>query len=340
MPDETQYRGLNVVVTGADGFIGSHLTEALVHRGASVTALCQYNSFGSQGWLDDLSDEARNALTITAGDIRDPHFVSNLVDGADIVFHLAALIAIPYSYVSVQSYVDTNVTGTVNVLEACRRCQVGRMVHTSTSEVYGTAQYTPIDEDHPLQAQSPYSASKIGADSMVDAYARSFNTHAVILRPFNTYGPRQSERAVIPTTIRQVLQPDLAEIRLGDLSPVRDFNYVGDTVDAFLAVGTADGLDWGKVYNAGSGTGITIGEMVERVQKIIGGPEKPVVTEQHRMRPADSEVMALIAQAEKFTAATGWKPRETIDSGLEKTIDWWRDVIDAGRQRRGSDYLV
>ncbi|MEN8198354.1 MAG: SDR family NAD(P)-dependent oxidoreductase, partial [Pseudomonadota bacterium] len=227
------YRGKNVLVTGADGFIGSHLVEALAQNGAKVTALALYNAFGSHGWLDELSDKVAARLTRTRGDLRDTAFMDRLVEGQDFVFHLGALIAIPHSYDAPQSYVDTNIAGTLNVLEAARRHGVSRLVHTSTSEVYGTALVKPITEDHPLQGQSPYSASKIGADMMAEAYARSFDLPVVILRPFNTYGPRQSERAVIPTVIRQALDPECDSIKVGDVAPTRDFNYVGDTVDAF-----------------------------------------------------------------------------------------------------------
>ena len=340
MAIDTRYDGLATVITGADGFIGSHLAERLVRQGAKVTALSLYNSFGSRGWLDDIPSEIRGAMTLIAGDVRDSHFVRRLVEGADVVFHLAALIAIPYSYVAPQSYVDTNVTGTLNILEACRAGSVGRMVHTSTSEVYGTAQFTPITEDHPLQGQSPYSASKIGADKMVEAYACSFGAPAVILRPFNTYGPRQSERAVIPTIIRQALQPESREIRIGDLSPKRDFNFVDDTVSAFLAIGRTERLKYGAAFNAGSGVAVTIGETVERISALIPGASKPIVTEEVRKRPTASEVMTLIADSARFRELTGWAPRETLDSGLEKTIAWWRRQIAAGHIRRDLSYLV
>lgn len=340
MTDETRYDGLKVVVTGADGFIGSHLTELLVRRGATVTAMCLYNSFGSEGWLEDAPPEIRAAMDVRAGDVRDPHFMQRLLDGADVVFHLAALIAIPYSYTAPRSYSETNVLGTVNVLEACRAGAVGRVVHTSTSEVYGTALFTPITECHPLQAQSPYSASKIGADCMVEAYARSFGLPAAILRPFNTFGPRQSERAVIPTVIRQALQPDIGEIRLGDLTPVRDFNYVEDIARAFLAIGCAEGVEYGRAYNAGTGVAIAVRDVVARIQALVGGAKKPIVLQSDRLRPAASEVMALVADAERFRRATGWTPVESFDSGLERTIAWWREVVGKGCQRRATGYLV
>jgi len=333
------YRGKRVLVTGAEGFIGSHLTEALVRAGASVTALSLYNSFGQHGWLDSLSDDVRGSITTQAGDVRDPHFMRTLCEGQDIVFHLAALIAIPYSYVAPQSYVDTNVTGTVNVLEAVRAGGAGRLVHTSTSEVYGTALFTPITEEHPLQGQSPYSASKIAADHMVEAYHRSFDLPAVVLRPFNTFGPRQSERAVIPTVIRQVLDPACGEIQLGDLTAARDFNFVTDTAAAFLAIGTAEGLQMGRAYNAGTGENVTIGEMVETVLEVTG-TNKPVVQQQDRMRPKASEVFNLLADAQRLTGATGWKPAHTLQSGIAETIEWWRDEIAAGRVRPDSSYLI
>jgi len=335
----TDYKGKNVLVTGADGFIGSHLATALVEAGASVSALCQYNSFGSVGWLDDIPQEIRRELTIVSGDVRDPHFVRGLAANMDVVFHLAALIAIPYSYVAPQSYVDVNITGTLNILEACRIGDVGRMVHTSTSEVYGTAIFTPITEEHPLQGQSPYSASKIAADHMVEAYYKSFDVSAVIMRPFNAYGPRQSERGVIPTVIRQALDPSCDAIKLGDLSPIRDFNYVEDIAHAFLRIGMAENLEMGTAYNAGTGIAMTIGDMVERVNLIVGG-NKPIVTEDARKRPPKSEVFALLASADRFRDATGWRPDNSFEDGLSKTIDWWRKVISENKQRSDSSYLV
>lgn len=331
--------GVRVLVTGADGFIGSHLTERLVRDGAEVRALSAYNSFGSAGWLDRLAPEVRGAIDIWAGDVRDPHFVRTLVEDREIVFHLAALIAIPFSYVAPQSYVEVNVTGTLNVLEACRRAGVRRMVHTSTSEVYGTARYTPIDEAHPMQGQSPYSASKIGADHMAESYWRSFETPVVTLRPFNTFGPRQSERAVIPTVIRQMLDPACSEIRIGDLTPIRDFNYVEDIADAFCRIGTSDGVAMGEVYNAGSGRAVTIGEMIDLLRGICG-TDKPVSEDAVRKRPPQSEVFELLAEATRFGAATGWSSAIGLEAGLERTVDWWRAEIATGRIRPGADYLV
>ena len=339
MEDGFQLSGRKVLVTGADGFIGSHLAEALARAGATVTALSLYNSFGGNGWLDELAEDCRDAVAIVRGDIRDPQFVLRAAEGADIVFHLAALIAIPYSYQAVQSYIDTNVTGTVNVLEAARHHGVGRVVHTSTSEVYGTARFTPITESHPMQGQSPYSASKIGADHMVEAYARSFDLPAVILRPFNTYGPRQSERAVIPTIIRQILDPDCPEIRLGDLTPVRDFNYVADTCDAFVRIGGAEGIEFGRAYNAGAGVAVSIGETLETLLA-ISGCNKPVVQEEARLRPAASEVRELLAGAELLRTATGWAPHTPLREGLETTFAWWQARVRAGKLRAGRGYAV
>ncbi len=336
---QNPYRGQRVLVTGADGFIGSHVAEALVAAGARVTALSLYNSFGQNGWLDELPRDVHGEIEIKCGDVRDGGFVDGLVAGHDKVLHLAALIAIPYSYAAPQSYVDANVTGTLNVLEACRRHGVGRLIHTSTSEVYGTATFTPITEAHPLQGQSPYAASKIGADMMVEAYARSFDLPAIILRPFNTYGPRQSERAVIATVIRQALDPDCDAIRLGDLTPKRDFNFVTDTAAAFLAAGAAEGLDYGTAYNAGTGSAVTIGEMVELVRGITG-VNKPIEADASRLRPANSEVYELIAAAERFSSATGWRPRTTFADGLQQTVEWWRGRIASGRVRSGVDHLL
>jgi len=333
------YRGKKVLVTGADGFIGSHLVERLVTGGATVTALSLYNSFDSHGWLDDLSAAMLQQITLVRGDVRNGPFMGRLVEGQHLVFHLASLISIPYSYEAAHSYVDVNVTGTVNVLEAARAHGVKRVVHTSTSEVYGTARYTPIDEHHPLQGQSPYSASKIGADMMAEAYARSFDLPVVILRPFNTFGPRQSERAVIPTVIRQCLDPACPAIRTGDLRPIRDFTYVSDTVEAFAAIGLVDKLEYGSVYNSGTGTAVSIGEIVEKVRRLTGS-QKPVEVEGARVRPEHSEVQRLVADARRLATATGWRPQVTLDEGLAQTIAWWRRRMDTGRIRPLSDYMT
>ncbi len=333
------YTQRKILVTGADGFIGSHLAEALVAAGAEVTALAQYNSFDSHGWLDDLAPDVRDAMHLVRGDIRDPGFVDGISAGQDIIFHLAALIAIPYSYVAPQSFVDTNVTGTLNVLEAARRHGVQRLIQTSTSEVYGTAITTPITEDHPLQGQSPYSASKIAADMMTEAYARSFDLPVVTLRPFNTYGPRQSERAVIPTVIRQALDPACDAIELGDLTPQRDFNYVADTVAAFLALGASEDAEPGAVYNAGSGQAHSVGDMVAMVQTITG-VNKPVRSSEDRKRPERSEVHLLLADASRLTALTGWTLGTNFETGLSYTVDWWRGRIQAGKVRPDAGYAT
>ncbi len=333
------YKGRKVLVTGADGFIGSHLTEALAAAGAQVTALAQYNAFGLNGWLDEATEAVLSAIDIRRGDVRDAGFTRGLIEGQDVVFHLAALIAIPHSYDAPQSYVDVNVTGTMNVLEAARLHGVQRIVQTSTSEVYGSALRKPIDEAHPLQGQSPYSASKIAADMMAEAYVRSFSLPVVTLRPFNTFGPRQSERAVLSTMIRQALDAECAEIRLGDLSPTRDFNYVSNTVDAFLAVGDSGALEFGQAYNAGTGVEVSIGDMVERVQTATG-TNKPVVQDNARLRPAASEVRALVADYSRLETACGWTPAVDLDEGVARTVDWWRGRIESGQIRRSADYLT
>jgi len=332
------YTGKKVLVTGADGFIGSHLVERFVAGGASVTALSLYNSFDSHGWLDELPAAMLERVMLVRGDVRDAPFVQRLVEGQDIVFHLAALISIPYSYTAPQSFVDVNITGTLNLFEAARTHRVKRVVHASTSEVYGTAQYTPIDERHPLQGQSPYSASKIGADKMAEAYARSFDLPVVILRPFNTYGPRQSERAVIPTIIRQGLDPSCTGIRVGDLSPTRDFNYVSDTVEAFAAVGVAKKLEYGTAYNAGTGTAVSIEDVVEIVRRLTGA-SKPLEKETARIRPEHSEVKALLADSRRLAEATGWQPRVGLEEGVSRTIAWWRERLQNGKVRPLSEYM-
>lgn len=293
-----------VLVTGADGFIGSHLAEALVESGARVTALALYNSFDSHGWLDEAKPEIRKAMRLVRGDVRDPHQMAELCKGHDVIFHLAALIAIPYSYEAPSSYVQTNVLGAVNMLKGALAAGNARIVVTSTSEVYGTALFTPITEEHPLQGQSPYSASKIGADMMAESFARSFQLPVVTLRPFNTYGPRQSERAVISTVVRQMLDGRCDSLKLGDLSPARDFNYVGDTVEAFIRASGLCESHSGQVFNSGSGRMVTIGDMVEMARE-IAGCDKPIVREKARGRPAASEVMALMADSSKLYQACG-----------------------------------
>jgi UDP-glucose 4-epimerase len=335
----SEYSGARVLITGADGFIGSHLAETLADGGAEVTALCLYNSFDAYGWLDEARDTACAKLRRVRGDIRDAAFVRRIVSGQDVVFHLAALIAIPHSYVAAQSYLETNVLGTLNMLEASRESRIARLVQTSTSEVYGTALTLPITESHPLQGQSPYSASKIGADMMAEAFARSFDLPVAILRPFNTYGPRQSERAVISTVIRQLLDPDCLAVKIGDVSTVRDFTFVEDTVDAFLAIGSAPTIEFGRAYNAGTGKAVTIAEMIELAADITGC-NKPIQRDPDRMRPANSEVRALLADSGRLAAASGWRPRTEFKAGLSHTIAWWLDRLAAGRVRHRSDYMV
>lgn len=310
-----------VFVTGADGFIGSHLVESLLSLGNEVTALCCYNSVGTYGWLDHLAIETPKNLTLVLGDVRDQNMMSNLIKGHQTVFHLASLIAIPYSYRAPESYVDTNVKGALGIALACLNNNVERLIHTSTSEVYGTAKFVPISEEHPLQGQSPYSASKIGADMMIESFYRSFGLPVITLRPFNTYGPRQSLRAVIPTIIAQALKGD-GTVRLGSLTPTRDFNYVADTVNAFLAVGHSSSETLlGQVFNAGSGEEITVGKTVELIGALLN-KSLQVTAEGERVRPNASEVERLLCDNRKLVGATGWRPQVTLVSGLTKTIEW------------------
>lgn len=316
--------GKRVLVTGADGFIGSHLTEFLVRSGVNVRAFVYYNSFNSWGWLDQAEESVRSSLDVFAGDIRDPHGVRTAMQGCDAVLHLAALIAIPYSYHSPDTYVDTNIKGTLNVLQAARDLQVQRIVHTSTSEVYGTARFVPITEEHPLQGQSPYSASKIGADQMALSFHLSFATPVAVIRPFNTYGPRQSARAVIPTIITQIAAGS-RRIKLGAQSPTRDFNYVQDTVRGFLAVAESDAAV-GQVINVGSNYEISIGDTARTIAQLMDR-EVEFVSDEQRLRPAGSEVERLWASNERAAALTGWKPEyagiEGFRRGLRETIDWF-----------------
>ncbi len=313
-----------VAVTGAEGFIGSHLVEELVAQGYRVRAMVLYNSFGSWGWLERLDEDVMANVEVQLGDVRDPGSVMNLMRDVDVVYHLAALIAIPFSYIAPRTYVETNVGGTLNVLEAARTLGTRRVVQTSTSEVYGTARIVPIPETHPLQAQSPYSASKIGADKLVESYHLSFGLPVVTLRPFNAYGPRQSARAVIPTIISQIAAGN-SVIKLGSLDPTRDFTFVKDTARAFVAVGTAEAaFVEGKTLNAGSGRDISIGDLVLRIAHIMG-EEIDVVADAPRQRPADSEVMRLLADSSAMAKATGWSPSVTLDQGLAMTCEWLSD---------------
>ncbi|OSB14041.1 NAD-dependent 4,6-dehydratase LegB [Clostridium botulinum] len=311
-----------VLVTGSEGFIGSHLIERLIELGAEVTALVQYNSFNNWGWIDTFSKEVKDSINVVTGDVREYDGMKRIIKGQDVVFHLAALIAIPYSYLSPMAYVRTNVEGTTNVLEACREYEVEKIVHTSTSETYGTALYVPIDEKHPMQGQSPYSASKIGADKMAESFYKSFNLPVATIRPFNTYGPRQSARAVIPTIISQILTGK-TEIKLGSLSPTRDFNYVKDTAEAFIKVAESD-KTIGQVINAGSNYEISIGDTVKKIINIIGKDVK-VLCDEERIRPEKSEVNRLWADNRKIKELTSWNPRYNLDDGLKETIEWIRN---------------
>lgn len=316
---------MKVLVTGADGFIGSHLTEALVEAGFETKAFVLYNSFNSWGWLDHAPQKIKDNLEVFAGDIRDPHGVRAAMQGCDAVLHLAALIAIPYSYHSPDTYIDTNIKGTLNILQAARELGISRVVHTSTSEVYGTARFVPITEEHPLQGQSPYSASKIGADQLAYSFYASFGLPVCIVRPFNTYGPRQSARAVIPTIITQIAQGK-KQIRLGSVSPTRDFNFVKDTVAGFIAAMRSDrGL--GEVVNFGSNFEISIGDTVNLIAEVMG--EKiEILTDEARLRPEASEVERLWAANEKAAQLFNWRPAygglEGFCSGLAKTVEWFR----------------
>jgi len=318
--------GKRVFVTGAGGFIGSHVVEALVRHGAKVKALVLYNSMGSWDWLDQVPANIKDQLEVVAGDIRDGSFISAMVEKCDIVLHLAALISIPFSYIAPASFVDTNVTGTLNILEAARRAGVSRVVCTSTSEVYGTAQQVPIDELHPLRAQSPYAASKVAADQMALAFHRSFGLPVVILRPFNTFGPRQSARAVIPTIITQ-LANGVREIKLGSLHPTRDFLFVKDTVRGFLHAAVAEG-GLGEVVNVGAGFEISIGETASAIVRLMG-TNATVVQTQERIRPENSEVERLYAKIEKAGELIGWAPefagRSGFERGLSETIEWFKN---------------
>ncbi len=313
-----------ILITGADGFIGSHLTETFVREGYKVQAFVMYNSFNSWGWLDDSPKEIKENLEVFAGDIRDPYGVKEAMKGCDIVLHLAALIAIPYSYHSPDTYVDTNIKGTLNIIQAARELGVEKVVHTSTSEVYGTAQFVPITEEHPLQGQSPYSASKIGADQLAMSFYNSFSTPVAIIRPFNTYGPRQSARAVIPTIITQIANGKRT-IKLGSISPTRDFNYIQDTVRGFMAVADSN-HSVGQVINIGSNYEITIGDTVKLIAEVMGAKIE-IETDENRLRPEKSEVERLWANNAKAKKIVGWEPlyggREGFKRGLQETVEWF-----------------
>ncbi len=313
-----------VMVTGADGFIGSHLAEELVKKGEKVKAFCYYNSFGKWGWLDTLAPEVRNEIDVFMGDIRDPHGVMVAMKDQEVVYHLASLIAIPFSYHSPDSYVDTNIKGTLNVLNAARDLQTKRLLVTSTSEVYGTARYVPIDEAHPYQGQSPYSASKIGADRLAESFYRSFAVPLTIVRPFNTYGPRQSARAVIPTIITQLLSGQ-EEIHLGSLHPTRDFNYVKDTAAGFMAIAACEKAV-GEEINIATEEEISIGRLAEELIRQIN-PAARIVCDEERLRPEKSEVERLLGSAQKLKGMTDWRPETSFEEGLACTIAWLREHL-------------
>jgi len=318
------FKNKKILVTGADGFIGSHLVEYLLSQNANIKAFTYYNSFNNWGWLDNLPKDKLNSIEIFQGDIRDPNGVRDAVKGCDVILHLAALIAIPYSYHSPDTYIDTNIKGTLNILQAARDYNIEKIVHTSTSEVYGTAQYVPIDEHHPLQGQSPYSASKIGADQMALSFYRSFDLPVTILRPFNTYGPRQSARAVIPTIISQIASGK-KEIKLGSITPTRDFTYVTDTAKAFTQIAASNDSN-GKVINCGSDFEISIGDMVKVIAEIMG-KKIDIITDKKRIRPEKSEVERLWANTDLAKKTFAWSPEfsglDGFKKGIENTINWF-----------------
>lgn len=329
-------KGKKVLVTGADGFIGSHLVEHLIKIGCEVRAFVYYNSFNSWGWLDSIDDSIKNSIEVFSGDVRDPNGVRATVDGCDVIMHLAALIAIPYSYYSPDSYVDTNIKGTLNILQSARELGVERIVHTSTSEVYGTARFVPISESHPLQPQSPYSASKIGADQIAQSFFHSFETPVTTIRPFNTYGPRQSARAVIPTIITQIVS-GLDEIKLGAINPTRDFSYVQDTVRGFVAVAECDAA-LGKVLNVGSNYEISIGEIAKLIADLMGR-EIVFKSDEQRFRPLGSEVERLWADNSLVRELTDWTPSfqgvEGLTKGLQETIAWFKSPSNLSLYKSG-----
>jgi NAD dependent epimerase/dehydratase len=310
-----------ILVTGADGFIGSHLVERLLDEGCKVKAFVYYNSFNSWGWLDSLPKEKLKQIEIFSGDVRDPNGVRTAIKGCDVVFHLAALIAIPYSYHSPDSYVDTNIKGTLNVLQACKDLGVEKLLVTSTSEVYGTALYVPIDEKHPKQGQSPYSATKIGADHIAESFYRSFDLPVTIVRPFNTFGPRQSARAVIPTIITQLLSGK-TEIKLGAIHPTRDLLFVKDTVNGFVEIAKSDRTN-GQEINIATNSEISVGDLAQKIINIINSSAK-IITDEERLRPEKSEVERLFGDNSKIIKLTNWKPTYNLDKGLEETIHWFK----------------
>jgi len=327
-------RNRKILVTGADGFIGSHLTEELVRQGYDVRAFVLYNSYNSWGWLDHCPADIKGRFEVFAGDIRDPHGVKEALKGCAVVLHLAALIAIPYSYHSPDTYVDTNIKGTLNILQAARELGIEKVIHTSTSEVYGTAQFVPITEEHPLQGQSPYAATKIGADQLALSFYRSFGLPVAIIRPFNTYGPRQSARAVIPTIISQIASGK-KEIKLGALNPTRDFNYVKDTVQGFIAMAESD-YSIGEVINIGSNYEISIGDLVHTISRLMNA-DIEIKTDSQRLRPEKSEVERLWADNSKARRLLGWEPqycgKEGLERGLAETIAWFTDPENLNRYR-------
>jgi NAD dependent epimerase/dehydratase len=321
-------------VTGAEGFIGSHLVEGLVRRGNRVKAMVLYNMWSSTGWLETLAPEITDQVDVVFGDVRDPATVRELVEGASVVYHLAAIGSVPYSYSAPRSFIDTNTIGTMHVLEAARACRTPRVVHTSTSETYGTARTVPISESHPLQAQSPYAASKVGGDKLAESYHLSFGLPVVTLRPFNTFGPRQSTRAVIPQVITQ-LASGSKQLMLGALDPTRDFSYVLDTAEAFMTLGEAPASAViGELFNCGPGDDIAIGKLAEDIARLMG-VDADIVEDPKRLRPKDSEVMRLVCDATKLRERTGWRPRYTRDEGLLETIGWFREPANLARFKTG-----
>ncbi len=320
-----------ILVTGGDGFIGSHLVEELVRRGHEVKALCLYNSFGSYGWLDHMSPETRESVEVVLGDIRDATFMTELIKDCNTVFHLAALISIPYSYQASSSFIDTNVRGTLNVLEASKKAKVNRLLVASTSEVYGTAKYTPIDEKHPKNAQSPYAASKVAADALALSYHHAYQLPVVMARPFNTYGPRQSSRAIMSTIIQQLLVCD--ELKLGNLTPSRDFVYVDDTVDALIRMVDTETLI-GKECNIASGQSISIGLLAEKLIKKLN-PKAVMIQDQQRFRPDTSEVFELLGSGKVLQDHTAWVPKTSLEEGLNLTINWFKENQELFKDKAG-----